>query len=43
MIAEVAYLLMQNLDERRKRRLLRLMRRQLRFISRRRVLTQLVR
>jgi hypothetical protein len=43
MIAESIYLLLQNLDERRKRRLLRLMRRQLRFISRRRVLSELVR
>jgi hypothetical protein len=43
MIAESIYLLLQNLDERRKRRLLRLVRRQLRFISRHRVLSELVR
>jgi hypothetical protein len=43
MLADTLYLLLTNLDERRKRRLLRMIRRQLRFISRRRVLDELVR
>jgi hypothetical protein len=42
MLADELYLLINKLDGRRRRRLIRMLRRQLRFISRRKVLDELM-